>query len=72
MNNPSQQLSRSLNEKEASRILGVAVQTLRNWRHQRTGPAYIKLSPGSRGRVGYLTEDLESYRMARRIEPEAI
>ena len=32
----------NLRETEAAKKLGVAVQTLRNWRHVRRGPAYIK------------------------------
>ena len=60
-----------LNEVQAAEFLGVAVQTLRNWRHLSKGPAYLKLSPGPRGRIGYLFEDLNTYRNACRIDPEA-
>jgi predicted site-specific integrase-resolvase len=60
-----------LNEFEAAKFLGVAVQTLRNWRHQVKGPPYLKLSPGPRGRVCYLYEDLKNYRDERRIVPKA-
>lgn len=59
-----------LNDIEAAKFLGVAVQTLRNWRHLSKGPAYLKLSPGPRGRVGYLLNDLEAYRTRCRIDPE--
>ena len=59
-----------LNEFEAARYLGTAVQTLRNWRHLRKGPPYLKLSPGPRGRIVYLLEDLSSYRKECRIVPE--
>ncbi|MBW2429744.1 MAG: hypothetical protein JRF56_12345 [Deltaproteobacteria bacterium] len=59
-----------LNDVEAAKFLGVAVQTLRNWRHLSKGPAYLKLSPGPRGRVGYLLDDLEVYRTRCRIDPE--
>jgi len=59
-----------LDEHGAAVILGVAVQTLRNWRHLRRGPAYIKLSPGNRGRVAYLVGDLKAYIDERRIDPE--
>jgi hypothetical protein len=59
-----------LNDIEAAEFLGVAVQTLRNWRHLSKGPAYLKLSPGPRGRVGYLLNDLEVYRTRCRIDPE--
>lgn len=60
-----------LNDKDAASFLGVAVQTLRNWRCSSRGPAYLKLSPGPRGRVGYLVEDLQAYRDRCRIDPEA-
>jgi len=33
-----------LNEREAARIMGVALQTLRNWRFQRRGPSYFVVS----------------------------
>jgi hypothetical protein len=49
-----------LNDVEAAIFLGVATQTLRNWRSERRGPVYRKLSPGPRGRVVYLLEDLQS------------
>ena len=60
-----------LNDVAAAAFLGVAVQTLRNWRHVGKGPAYLKLSPGPRGRVGYLIEDLQGYRNRCRIDPAA-
>lgn len=58
-------LNPAINEKEAALFMGVAVQTLRNWRHQGRGPAYYKVGT----RVVYLTEDLKSYREKRRIDP---
>jgi hypothetical protein len=36
-----------------------------------TRPSYLKLSPGPRGRVGCLFEDLQAYRRQRRIDTEA-
>jgi len=59
-------LSHPVNEHEAARLLCVAVQTLRNWRCQRRGPAYCKTGT----RVSYLIEDLKSYREERRIDPQ--
>lgn len=59
-------LNPPINEHEAARLLGVAVQTLRNWRHQKRGPAYWKAGT----RVNYLIEDLKNYREKRRIDPE--
>jgi hypothetical protein len=53
-------------EKEASKTMGVAVQTLRNWRHLRKGPAYLKLGRS----VRYRTEDLSDFIKKNRIDPE--
>jgi hypothetical protein len=64
-------LDSPINDKEAAKFLGVATQTLRNWRSGCKGPAYLKLSPGPRGRVGYLIEDLQAYRDRCRIDPES-
>ena len=55
-----------INEIRAAEILCVAVQTLRNWRHQRKGPAYLKISRSVRYRV----DDLEKYINSKRIDPE--
>jgi predicted site-specific integrase-resolvase len=53
-------------EAEAAKFLGVAVQSMRNWRHQGRGPAYIK-----KGRmVRYAMQDLMDYMAADRIDPE--
>ena len=58
-------MNQSINEKQAAKFLGVAVQTLRNWRHHRTGPAYIKMGRS----VRYQIDDLQSYIDKRRIDP---
>ena len=71
VNRKSPFLHPPLNDVRAAQYLGVAVQTLRNWRHLCRGPAYHKLSPGPRGRVGYLVEDLQDYLNRCRIDPEA-
>jgi hypothetical protein len=55
-----------VDEKQASKILNVAVQTLRNWRHMRRGPAYIKFGRA----VRYPLSDLEQYIQSNRIDPE--
>jgi len=53
-------------EKKAAKTMGVAVQTLRNWRHLRKGPAYIKL-----GRcIRYRNDDLLEFIEKHRIDPE--
>ena len=56
----------TVDEKKAARILGNKTQTLRNWRHQRRGPAYIKLGRS----VRYLIDDLRDYILRSRIDPE--
>jgi hypothetical protein len=60
-----------LNDVEASAFLGVAVQTLRNWRHTGKGPVYYKLSEGPRGPIRYDVPDLRAYKHRCRIDPEA-
>ena len=57
---------RVLGEKEAAAMLGQAVQTLRNYRHQRKGPPYIKMGRS----VRYLVDDLWEYLRKNRIDPE--
>lgn len=38
---------------EVSNATGIAEQTLANWRWQRSGPEFVKTSPGKGGRVLY-------------------
>ena len=59
-------MSQVFDEKEAARVLGVAIQTLRNWRHKRKGPAYHKIGKA----VRYRMADLEAYLQECRIDPE--
>ena len=59
---------RLVNEVQASKILCRAVQTLRNDRHLRQGPPYIKLGRSIRYRVS----DLMGYMEKHRIDPEAV
>ena len=54
-----------ITEKEAANYLGLAVQTLRNWRHLKKGPPYLKLSRV----VRYRTVDLQNYIKQNRINP---
>ena len=53
-------------ESIAAEKLGVAVQTLRNWRCQRKGPPYLKIGRN----VRYQCEDLYEYKQNKRIDPE--
>jgi len=61
-------MNQVINEIEASEKLHVATQTLRNWRHQRKGPPYIKMG----GNVRYLEDDLMRYIESKKIIPEPI
>ena len=56
-----------ISETQAAQILGRAVQTLRNDRHLKKGPPYIKLGRS----VRYLISDLHHYIEKNRIDPEA-
>ena len=56
----------AVDERKAARVLGVAVQTLRNWRHQRRGPAYVKMGRS----VRYEINDLVEYLKKKKIDPE--
>lgn len=53
-----------LGEKDAARFLGLSVFTLRNWRHQVRGPAYVRL--GLRA-IRYRLTDLEDFVDSSRI-----
>lgn len=48
---------RPLTEAELAKRWSVSVQTLRRWRQQETGPAYMKLGK----RVAYSLEAIEKY-----------
>jgi hypothetical protein len=61
-------MSQMFDEKVAAERLGVAVQTLRNWRFQRKGPAYLKLGRA----VRYREDDLNDFENRNRIVPEEI
>jgi len=65
---PHQKLMALVGEEEAAKILGLSVQTLRNWRFKRIGPPYLKV--GSRS-VRYSPEDLYKWLEGQKIQPEA-
>jgi predicted site-specific integrase-resolvase len=62
----NQSIIQNLDENQAAKILGVAVQTLRNWRHQCRGPAYVKMGRS----VRYQVNDLVDYLNKKKIDPE--
>lgn len=49
----------------AAEKLGVASQTLCNWRHKRKGPAYYKIGD----RVYYSREDIDRFIKSGRVDP---
>jgi len=55
-----------VDEREISRIIGVAIQTLRNWRFQRRGPAYSKVGRA----VRYRLDDVIRFMEERRVSNE--
>lgn len=63
-----QQADTPLNETQAAEFLGVAVQTLRNWRHLRKGPSYYKYG---NGRVVYTLTGIRDYQSRNIVNPEA-
>ena len=58
-----QEEERSLNDIQAAAFLGLHHQTLRNWRTQSKGPAYVKLGRA----VRYRLYDLRDYMTENRV-----
>ncbi len=56
-----------ITEHEAAKIIGRAVQTLRNDRHMCRNLPYIKLGRS----VRYSLQDIQEYIQSKRIDPEA-
>lgn len=65
-------MERLINEKQLSEITGLALQTLRNARHERKGCPYIRLGGEKRGSIRYDLRDVESYLAKHRIDPETL
>jgi excisionase family DNA binding protein len=57
--------SQPLTESEAAARLGLKVATLRAWRHQGRGPAYVRLGRA----VRYLTTDIDDFIRSNRHSP---
>jgi hypothetical protein len=55
-----------LTEVNAAGRLGLKVATLRAWRHQRRGPAFVRLGRA----VRYLPSDLDEFLSANRHRPQ--
>lgn len=56
-----------LNDRAAAEIMGLQVQTLRNWRCSRKGPSYVKAGRA----VRYDITDVMSFMQSRRVELES-
>jgi phage terminase Nu1 subunit (DNA packaging protein) len=65
-------MQKLITEKGLAEITGLALQTLRNARHTRTGFPYIRLGGEKRGSIRYDLQDVESYIAKRRIDPESV
>lgn len=50
-----------LTPKQVAAELGIAEQTLANWRYMRRGPEFVKTSPGKGGRVKYRRSAIECW-----------
>jgi predicted site-specific integrase-resolvase len=57
-----------LTEIEAAGRLGLKVATLRAWRHQGKGPAFVRLGRAIR----YLPTDIEEFLVANRHQPKSV
>ena len=57
-----------ITEIEVSNITGIAVQTLRNWRHERRGFPYVKVGRSIR----YELDEIDEYMQERKIKPGEI
>ena len=62
-------MKRFIDEREVSRMTGIAVQTLRNWRHTRQGFPYVKI--GQRA-IRYDESEVIEFMDRRKIQPEAV
>ena len=63
----SELIPKAIDKHGAAKILGGAVQTLRNREHERRGPAYLKPSRAVRYRI----DDIEMYLNSKRVDQEA-
>jgi hypothetical protein len=52
-----------VNEREAAAVLGVALQTVRNWRFLRQGPNYVKFAHSVRYDMNELNKFVDQHRI---------
>jgi hypothetical protein len=60
---------RFLTPREVARWLRVTPQTLANWRHTRTGPAFVKFGRARNARIRYSPTAIEEWLQARAETP---
>jgi hypothetical protein len=60
-----------LSLQQAAEILGIRPETLRKWKAQGVGPAWVLAGPRRRGLIKYRREDLLNWIMSRRVVPSA-
>lgn len=58
----------ALTQKQAAAYLGISPDTLRTWRRFGRGPKFVMIGKKC---VRYRLEDLEAYRSAHVVDPEA-
>ena len=56
-----------INERQLSELLGIAIQTARNWRSTGRGPAYVKLGGRS---VRYRVVDVQDFIESGLVKPD--
>jgi hypothetical protein len=60
-------MSDYLTEEQAAKHIGFSIYSLRKWRNNGTGPAYIQ-TEGRGGGVRYTISDLDKYMESRKVE----
>jgi hypothetical protein len=61
-------MNKGINDVEAAKVMGLAAQTLRNWRHMRKGPKYLKMGRA----VRYDLVDIVEFMKNNTINPERL
>lgn len=59
---------RYLNETEVSELCGLNVEWLRRERWKKSGPPFIKVAPGKRGKVLYSENDIRGWLESRKVQ----
>lgn len=65
------QTNNLLTPADVAERLNISIPTLERWRRHGTGPAFVKLGPGLRSRVGYRSDDIEAYLAGRTVRSTA-